>query len=239
MGISRGNITTNIIKKGLVFNMDAANRASTIPSSATTKTFNTVDTAISGAFSSTGMFDSVNAGVFDFDGLAEITTGGITGITPSNSICFWFNNSATAGGQAPLMASLNYTAATGENFAIRLETTNKLTVVLRKSGDYVVLNSNTVLADNTWYCIILTTLTSGSNITTTLYINGTQNLTATATNHSNLSDLQNGLTIGHWEATGNQNNFNGQIGNCHIYNRALPASEVLFNYNGLKSRFGL
>ena len=30
-----------------------------------------------------------------------------------------------------------------------------------------------------------------------------------------------------------------QIGCIHIYNRALSASEVLFNYNGLKSRFGL
>ena len=30
MGVSRGNITTNIIKSGLIFNMDAANRASTI-----------------------------------------------------------------------------------------------------------------------------------------------------------------------------------------------------------------
>ena len=232
-----GSITTGIITDGLVLNIDAANRASTIPSTNTLKTFNTVDTAVSGAFSSTGMFDSVNNGVFDFDGLAEITTGGITGITPSNSICFWFNNSATAGGQAPLMASLNYTAASGENFAIRLETTNKLTVVLVKSNTYVILNSNTVLADNTWYCIILTTLTSGSNVTTTLYINGTQDLTATATNHSNLSDLQNGLTIGHWEAIGNQNNFNGQIGNCQIYNRTLSSTEVLHNYNALKGRF--
>ena len=232
-----GSITTGIITDGLVLNIDAANRASTIPSTNTLKTFNTVDTAVSGAFSSTGMFDSVNNGVFDFDGLAEITTGGITGITPSNSICFWFNNSATAGGQAPLMASLNYTAASGENFAIRLETTNKLTVVLVKSNTYVILNSNTVLADNTWYCIILITLTSGSNVTTTLYINGTQDLTATATNHSNLSDLQNGLTIGHWEATGNQNNFNGQIGNCQIYNRALSPTEILHNYNALKGRF--
>ena len=37
-----GSITTDIIADGLVFNMDAANRASTIPSSTTTKTFNTI-----------------------------------------------------------------------------------------------------------------------------------------------------------------------------------------------------
>ena len=33
--------------------------------------------------------------------------------------------------------------------------------------------------------------------------------------------------------------FTGYIGNIQIYNRALSPSEVLFNYNGLKSRFGL
>ena len=33
--------------------------------------------------------------------------------------------------------------------------------------------------------------------------------------------------------------FKGKIGPCQVYNRALSASEVLFNYNGLKSRFGL
>ena len=44
MGISRGNITTNIIKKGLVFNMDAANRAS-YPKTGTTATDTTTTTA--------------------------------------------------------------------------------------------------------------------------------------------------------------------------------------------------
>jgi hypothetical protein len=33
--------------------------------------------------------------------------------------------------------------------------------------------------------------------------------------------------------------FNGDIGPVQIYNRALSASEVLQNYNALKSRFGL
>ena len=47
MAGSVGNIETDIIKSGLVFNMDAANRASTIPSTSTLKTFNTVDTTVS------------------------------------------------------------------------------------------------------------------------------------------------------------------------------------------------
>ena len=43
-----GSITTDIIADGLVLNMDAANRASCIPSSNTTIAYNTVDLSVSG-----------------------------------------------------------------------------------------------------------------------------------------------------------------------------------------------
>ena len=53
-----GNITTNIIKSGLVFNMDPANRASTIPLSNVETSFNTINLSQSGSFSDNGIFDS-------------------------------------------------------------------------------------------------------------------------------------------------------------------------------------
>ena len=69
MGIRRGSISTPIIADGLVFNIDAANRASTIPSTSTTKTFNTVDTSISGSFMNDQMYDSSTiTPSFAFDG---------------------------------------------------------------------------------------------------------------------------------------------------------------------------
>ena len=58
MGIKRGEITTKVIRNGLVFNFDAANRASTIPSTSTTKTLNTVDLSQSGSFTADAQFDS-------------------------------------------------------------------------------------------------------------------------------------------------------------------------------------
>ena len=48
-----GNISTNIIKKGLVFNMDAANRAS-YPKTSTTAT-DTIN-SLAGTFSSSPIF---------------------------------------------------------------------------------------------------------------------------------------------------------------------------------------
>jgi hypothetical protein len=169
--------------------------------------------------------------VFDFDGLAEITTGGISGISSNTTVSFWFNNSTAAGGQAPLIASLNYTSTTYENFAFRLQTNNIIQAVLAKSGNYEILETSAII-DNAWYFVVLTTSTSGSSVTATLYLNGTQVATNSGTDFSNLNDLQNGLTIGHWTAPGNQNNFNGTISNVQIFNTALSATEVetLYNY---------
>ena len=63
-----GSVTTGIIADGLVFNMDAANRASTIPSTSTLKTFNTVDTSISGSIITDATWEDGSPPTFDFDG---------------------------------------------------------------------------------------------------------------------------------------------------------------------------
>ena len=62
-----GNISTNIIKKGLVFNMDAANMGS-YPRTGTTST-DTIGN-ISGTLNGT-TFISDNSGVFNFDGVDD------------------------------------------------------------------------------------------------------------------------------------------------------------------------
>jgi hypothetical protein len=36
-----------------------------------------------------------------------------------------------------------------------------------------------------------------------------------------------------------EHEWNGQIANVKIYNRGLSAEEVLYNYNGLRGRFGV
>ena len=74
-----------------------------------------------------------------------------------------------------------------------------------------------------------------------VYLNGTQKTLTTHSSSvipSSIPSIPNAvITIGGIiPAT-----INGtkNIGPTQIYNRALSASEVLFNYNGLKSRFGL
>ncbi len=48
-----------------------------------------------------------------------------------------------------------------------------------------------------------------------------------------------GNKIGKWGYPGFQRNFNGQIYSIQVYNRELSPTEVLQNYNAIKSRFGL
>ena len=68
-----GSITTDIIADGLVLNMDAANRASTIPSTSTDKTFNTIDLSQSGSFAADAtVYDSSTISPsYAFDGTGD------------------------------------------------------------------------------------------------------------------------------------------------------------------------
>ena len=71
MAGSVGNTTTDIIKSGLVFNMDAANRASYI--NASTKAFNTTNLSESGSLENGTAFlqPPVSASCWDFDGIDD------------------------------------------------------------------------------------------------------------------------------------------------------------------------
>ena len=69
MGGRVGSITTEIIADGLVFNMDAANRASYVPDATTS--YNTTDLSISGSLQDTGMYSSINEGTWVFDGIDD------------------------------------------------------------------------------------------------------------------------------------------------------------------------
>jgi len=66
-----GSITTDIIRNGLVFNMDPANRAS-YPKTGTIVTETTNLTT--GSWSDTGIFISDNSGVFGLDGIDDYLT---------------------------------------------------------------------------------------------------------------------------------------------------------------------
>jgi hypothetical protein len=104
------------------------------------------------------------------------------------------------------------------------------------SGTYNEIYATLPSVANTWYNIMFTW--NGSQLN--MYNNGT--VVGTTTQTINNQVLVTDLTIGGYTykgAGGAGEYFNGKIANVEIYNRGLTASEVLTNYNALKTRFGI
>ena len=213
-----GSITTEIIADGLVLNFDAANRASTIPSSTTTKTFNTIEefSTISGSFQDDSAYDdSTITPSFSFDGTDDYISLSFT-MTFSEEFTYsvWIK-------MAALNRNLLGNSGTTDYYYIN----DSGNVIL--SGTY---NYATGLSTGQWYCITITRDT-GNN--TKVYINGSQSGAS-----QSASTTWNFNQIGRYQ-TGGVNDASGNMTSILRYNRALSANEVLHNYNALKGRFGL
>ncbi len=97
-----------------------------------------------------------------------------------------------------------------------------------ESDKYSTFSFNT----NTWYQVAA--VYSKSAKTISFYVNGT--LTNTE-NYSNPPSITNtNLKMGAWDGS---RFFAGNMGLVRIYNSALTSQEILTNFNGSKTRFGL
>jgi hypothetical protein len=228
MGIRRGSISTPIIADGLVLNIDAANRASTIPSTSTLKTFNTIDTSISGTFEGGANYDSSTVTPsFNFDGFDEYIDMSSTVIdftTGDFTTAAWINVANDGNHQGIFGIRISGQAAASLQFYVR---NNNLLYSWNGSTD---VTSTSTISNDVWVNAVL--VQNGSN--KEFYINGSLDR-AVAQGNGNSSSAT--LKLGY---TGHGAEFlYGNIGPAQIYNRALSSTEILHNYNALKGRFGL
>lgn len=228
-----GSITTGIIADGLVFNIDPANRASTIPSTGTTKTFNTVDTSISGSIITDSTWEAGSPPTFDFDG----SDGCIeTNYNPTSlsifTISAWFKVANASYSFSPIISSRLNSIGTSKGFDLYVGSsgTGILTARIYQNAGTLVETGN-VITNNQWNNAAM--LYDGSTLF--LYLNGLF-IDSTSANYS----TSNSLVLARWPAYDPIIKFfEGNIGPTQIYNRALSSNEVLHNYNALKGRFGL
>ena len=228
MGIRRGEITTDIVRNGLVFNMDPANRASYVPNATTS--FNTIDLSQSGTLENGVDFiqPPISASCWDFDGTDDYIDFGvgannlILGNVPC-TIASWFNMGSHS---TWALAFVVGTAGSQQSFWLGASNTYKIAGGLY--GYNIISNIN---SETGWHYVALTYDTTIMR----LYIDGVQN----STRAESSANIANNSIIFARTNSGVQYNYNGNMGNSHIYNRALSAEEVLRNYNGLKGRFGL
>ena len=219
-----GSITTDIVSDGLVFNIDAANRASTIPSSDTVKSFNTINTEQSASYTTSGMYDSSTiTPSLAFDGTNAIYIDEFKTQTGVNQYTWnvWVKSPSTVSSYDMIM-STDYSYLYLSFYGSQLTFDSNLTGVDRfVSIDY-----------DTWYNVAV--CVDGVANTTKCYVNASEE-------HSDVAaDTLDGhrLWLGRWY-DGNHDLTNGNIGPVQIYNRALSPSEVLHNYNALRGRFGV
>ena len=242
-----GSITTEIIANGLVFNMDAANRASYIPN--TTTAFNTTDLSQSGSLENDVVFISSPTPSFEFDGTdtyINIGNGISFEYTDAFSFSTWVKPLAKSGvkylyskyiGGKGILIYLNSSSSSGINtLHFNLYNTVSGTPSSRK---WITTNVSGLLSVNDWANIIVTYDGSGLGSGISFYKNGiAQTVSVTYDN------LQNNSIVNTEDAylssyNGASSFYSGLTSNFHIYNKALSSSEVLHNYNALKGRFGL
>jgi hypothetical protein len=127
------------------------------------------------------------------------------------------------------------------SYMIRINNYGTILQCSTNNGTYCPLNVNYSFTTNTIYNIVYT-YDSSTGIAIA-YLNGNQIGTTTFTSgnilYSNLPVLLG--SSGGYVSTGGQFNegFTGTIYNVNTYNRFLSSTEILQNFNGIKSRYGL
>jgi hypothetical protein len=243
MGFYRG---ANIVTDGLVLALDAANTKSYLGSGTTWSDLS--GNAYNGTLTNGPTFNSDNGGSIVFDGTNDyiITTANETpliNITSSITLESWIMSTALANslhgdGINSKGLSSDNNSGVYETLLVQSGSVNYPYFRMRIGSSTPVytprdipLNLNQIYQFTSTY--------DGSIMR--VYINGIESGTGLA----QIGDIQTNtqqLTIGvrfNFRAGGNDAFFSGRIYNNKIYNRALSASEVLQNYNAIKSRFNL
>jgi len=232
MGISRGNITTNIIKSGLVFNLDAANRAS-YPKTGTTA-IDTVDN-VNGTLTNGTAFSNNNNGTFELDGVNDYIACQSLVIPSFVSLNAWCRPDTVSSTQ--MIATADDSADNNRSWQFRVDSNAKPRILLFYNNDSTnesTIGTTSISAD-TWVNICATY----DNVNLNIYINGVLDGTTSLSGGAiNDSGATGDFAIGTRKtSTGGDDFFNGEIANVQVYNRGLSSTEVLHNYNALKGRF--
>ena len=225
-----GSITTGVITDGLVFNMDAANRAS-YPKSGTIIT-DTVNSVSSGSFESDPTF--VEDIAINYDGTDDyLQVGPSVSLTGNWTISWWYKNTSggTPGGYRNFVGG-------GGAFQYGL-TMNSGVWKTYTAGSPTWEPMSNSLTDGNWHN--LTGVYDSAAYTWTSYQNGqffkTFTPSGTTIGYRNFA-ASSFSKIGSYSPPTIRFTL-GSIGIIYAYNRCLLASEVLHNYNALKGRFGL
>ena len=236
MGISGGPYIVR--DSSLVLELDAADRNSYVSGS-------TVWNDLSGnnltaSFTSWANVD-YNGSYFvakNFSGYMNNIQGISGSLFPqsSGSVSIWINMPQY--NQASALPIFDNFSNTRNHFFIRHGSSQQLQIAAQDNVNLTayqgIITENT-LQTNQWYNIIFTYVT-GTPSSFNYYLNGTLKGTTTFASSSWRPSEQ---FVGYGVSVGSPSIATGSYGPISIYSRNLSATEILQNYNEIKSRFGL
>ena len=228
MGVyTRPSIVTN----GLVLNLDAANIKS-YPGSGTTWT-DLSGNRNNGTLTNGPTFSRNGGGSIVFDGTDDYTSVPDINITTQISVEAWvYANSVGA-----------YNSMVAQYSTSNPSTSSWILETVGSSAYFFIANGSNLASGNVVFDTLRWTHYVGTydGGTVRIFKNGTASPTtgtSAAMNNSSLN-INIGALYSSGGVQGGDGRWNGRIAATKIYNRALSASEVLQNYNALKSRFNL
>ena len=176
-----------------------------------------------------------NGGSFVFDGVDDYATMGasidFSTYTSGFTIDLW-TYPTSAASFSSIFSSAAGTGGASWQVYIWYNISNQFGTAQRYSGLQNDFTSSVIFPINNWYNVSVTS----NNTTSYIYVNGI-NRASKLTGQINNQPIDREVRLGNFKAYPAQ--YTGRIANCKIYNKALSDSEVLQNYNSVKSRFGL
>ena len=229
------NITTN----GLILNLDVANTSS-YPGSGTVWADTKQNLIFNSQGTQTPLTTFGGARAFDFNGSGYwtcSTNSSLIDLGGDFTLNMWFYCQSLASRKTIFEKAGTSYSSYQQEIAVTWETYSSFTYYSRLSPDYDYGYVNGLTNDK-WHLISIK-LSSGKTTTARsgfYSVNGA-NYTADYTSRSNTALLASGeIRIG----TGYSGTVtDGGIAVVQIYNRMFTDSEILTNYNSMKSRFGL
>lgn len=189
--------------------------------------------------------DFNNGGSIVFDGTNDYVDCGSSSLlnfgTGNFTLSAWFRTSTSV--RATILSRFDYdsTGTIERGYLIDILSTGKIRGLFATNGsNYRVADSNTSVNTNNYFHV---TVTRTNASTINLYINGVFESANTliSGNPSNIDAVTAPFSIARradYQTPAFTNYLAGNVPSVQIYNRALSATEVLNNFNAVKSRFG-
>jgi len=232
MGAAAG---PNIVRSGITLALDSANQRSYISGSSSWTDLSGNNN--NGTLTNGPSFSGINCSCIVFDGIDDYVNGGNLGSFYSQgTISYWMYSTAVENYRNPFSTNYN-----GVNVGIRFEQYTTASpyggfsvVIGNDAGTYTGFSysPSAILTVNSWYNVVLVWNTV-TNIATG-YLNGDLKFNSS---HTYWATTLPAIAVGNGFSSARY--FKGNISSVGIYNKELTATEVLQNYNAIKSRFGL